>query len=294
MGGGVEMKIEKVSITPEIAADMLSRNYANNRKVRPRNVETLADVMRRGLFYGLNGQTIVVDKNGTLLDGQHRLLAVVKSGTTQEFLVATVDNGTVAFKTLDGGSGRKVSDYVTSGYKNEAAAATSMMYCIENGVAPLASTLQGKITAKMSASRIDLVNYYEANKELVNDVCDKTMRIYRGVGCGARSIYSAFVYLVEYCDRDEMLERFIEEMSDCTSLHPTIVAVKNGILRKKVACGSNSIDNRWLLGMMLDAYDSYAFGSGKALLNKSSQKFEIYDKLLATKRAEKRGVTCSN
>lgn len=294
MGGGVAMKIEKVSITPEIAEDMLSRNCDNNRKVRPRHVETLADIMRRGLFYGLNGQTIVVDKNGTLLDGQHRLLAVVKSGTTQEFLVATVDNGAVAFKTLDGGSGRKVSDYVSGGYKHETASIILMMYCIENGVAPLASTLQGKITAKVGASRIDLLNYYEANKELVSDVRDKTLRIYRGVGCGAQSVYSAFVYLVEYCDRGEMLECFVEEMNDCTSLHPTIVAVKNGILRKKVACGSNSLDKRWLLGMMLDAYDSYAFGSGKALLNKSSQKFEIYDKLLATKRAEKRGAPCSS
>ena len=42
--------------------------------------------MRNGLWE-LNGAAIVIDEFGNLIDGQHRLSAVVESGTTQQFVV---------------------------------------------------------------------------------------------------------------------------------------------------------------------------------------------------------------
>ena len=76
-----KMQTITMEIDKALAEDMLSRNIANNRKVKDDWVNALAESMRRGSFL-LNPQGIAFDKNGNLIDGQHRLRAVVKSGCT--------------------------------------------------------------------------------------------------------------------------------------------------------------------------------------------------------------------
>lgn len=73
---------EIINITPEIAQRILSRN-PNNRKIVVRAGSGLAGKMRDilGGRWRLNGQTIILSLNGDLNDGQHRLWAVVLTGT---------------------------------------------------------------------------------------------------------------------------------------------------------------------------------------------------------------------
>lgn len=76
-------RIEKIS--PKKAAELLKKNQ-NNRKLRPDWINTLARIMLAGQWM-LNGETIIIDSDGKLLDGQHRLHAVVKSGVEIESYV---------------------------------------------------------------------------------------------------------------------------------------------------------------------------------------------------------------
>ena len=56
-----------------------------------------------------DGQPIRFDSDGFLLDGQHRLNAIVKSGTSQKFLIIKgLQNET--FKVMDTGKNRNGSD----------------------------------------------------------------------------------------------------------------------------------------------------------------------------------------
>ena len=70
-----------VTITPEDAARILSESNISNRKVNQANVRKYADDMLMGNFE-LNGDTIRFYSDGTLADGQHRLLACVLSGVS--------------------------------------------------------------------------------------------------------------------------------------------------------------------------------------------------------------------
>lgn len=79
------MHTEKVLITPQIARMFLERN-TNNRSVRPTVVSRYAADMQKGQFL-LMPHGIVFLKDGTLADGQHRLLAIVKSNVSQEMMV---------------------------------------------------------------------------------------------------------------------------------------------------------------------------------------------------------------
>jgi hypothetical protein len=85
-------KGEKVNITaqvetigPELATAYLRLNKMN-RQPAVRAVEKLANDMAKGNWY-LTGDTIKFDNDGILIDGQHRLMAVIRCGIPQQFLV---------------------------------------------------------------------------------------------------------------------------------------------------------------------------------------------------------------
>ena len=73
------------TITPTTAAAYLERN-TGNRTIKPKHVESLADSMTAG-HWQCTHEGIAFDTAGSLIDGQHRLSAVVKSGCTITSLV---------------------------------------------------------------------------------------------------------------------------------------------------------------------------------------------------------------
>lgn len=100
------MKVKVLKITPEIALQMLQLNTAN-RPLNAHHVRVLAREMKRGRWK-LNGDTICVNQN-RLIDGQHRLMAVVESGCAIETLIVQ-DLDPDVFDTKDVGRRRTASD----------------------------------------------------------------------------------------------------------------------------------------------------------------------------------------
>lgn len=104
------------SITPELAAKWLARNTRN----RPINSSSLAGYVRdmRAGKWQVTGEAIKFDNEGTLLDGQHRLTAVVQSGATVQMLVVRgIEGGAQAV--MDAGRRRSAADqFALGGKKN--------------------------------------------------------------------------------------------------------------------------------------------------------------------------------
>ncbi len=101
------MKCVREKITKRKAVEMLKRNEGN-RPIRRSRVTKLAEAMRRG-EWKFNGESIKVNCDGRIADGQHRLEAVVESGVTIDTLVV---RGLPAdcFDTMDQGASRTISD----------------------------------------------------------------------------------------------------------------------------------------------------------------------------------------
>lgn len=103
----METSAEFEAITPELANTWLAHN-THNRHVRPVVVDRFASAMRRGEWQ-VNGDAIRFASDGTLLDGQHRLAAVVKSGVTiTQLVVRGLD--IAAQETMDVGGRRSLGD----------------------------------------------------------------------------------------------------------------------------------------------------------------------------------------
>ena len=94
-------------VTPVLAQEWLERN-AHNRKQRPPAIAKYARDMTAG-NWTLSPDCIAFDTNGRLVNGQHRLLAIIASGTTQQltilegFPLEAIDN-------IDGGMLRTFGD----------------------------------------------------------------------------------------------------------------------------------------------------------------------------------------
>jgi len=83
---GVEYTATPVEVTPELATRWLEETNSHNRNLKPKHVTRLARAMERGEFHFV-GDFIRFSKSGKLLDGQHRLTAIVRSGTTQPMMI---------------------------------------------------------------------------------------------------------------------------------------------------------------------------------------------------------------
>jgi hypothetical protein len=96
-----------VQITPDMAKRLLAHNKVN-RNLRTGKVNQYARDMEQG-NWNLSNDAICIAPDGTLLNGQHRLNAVVKSGRTIAFLVIrNMPSDTMA--TMDSGAGRTPGD----------------------------------------------------------------------------------------------------------------------------------------------------------------------------------------
>jgi hypothetical protein len=88
------------TVTPENAKVWLS-GRAPNRKSSPRAINILSEAMTSGGFM-FNGESIIFDWHGRLLDGQHRLEACVLSGVPFDTVVVSGVSPD-AFRTIDQG-----------------------------------------------------------------------------------------------------------------------------------------------------------------------------------------------
>ena len=96
------------NITPLLAQTMLDSN-TRNRKMNTNRVKQYTADMRAGRWCA-NGESIVVTESGILVDGQHRLQAVVNAGITLQFVVATIKDEEAHH--FDTGRARSINDSV--------------------------------------------------------------------------------------------------------------------------------------------------------------------------------------
>ena len=114
-----------VLITPGMALGWLKRND-KNRTFSRETAKTLASEMSNG-YWRENGESIIFDQSGVLIDGQHRLQAVVNSG--HEYLAPVITGVEAAVRpTVDTGKKRSgAANLQMAGEKNATILASALM-----------------------------------------------------------------------------------------------------------------------------------------------------------------------
>lgn len=163
-----------IEVTPEKALDLLRKNV-KNRPISQTFVKKFAKDMRDGKWQ-VNGEAIIVANDGTLLDGQHRLQAIVESGKTVPMCVITgIEKD--AFKTIDIGRKRTGADALAT-YDEKflkdrnvvAAAITNIMHFTENGI-------YNEKARSTRLSHEDLINFAEKNYKQLSRAVEHTQSL---------------------------------------------------------------------------------------------------------------------
>jgi hypothetical protein len=121
-------------ITPTAAKAILAAN-TRNRPLRPGRVTQLASAIKRG-EWKLNGETLKLAVDGTLIDGQHRLHAVLEADAPIETLVMR-NLPIEAQDTVDTGRKRRLADILKiEGYSDShaLAAGINMLHRFRTGL----------------------------------------------------------------------------------------------------------------------------------------------------------------
>lgn len=223
------MKTEIKQITPSVAGEMLKRNI-NNRPIREVQVEFYSQQMINNEWL-FDGQPIRFSSNGGLLDGQHRLSAVIKSGVPNEFMVITgIDPE--AFKVMDTGSSRSPSDVLSiQGAKYSAMISSSIKFVSNFNKGRRSDAGTNKI------SNSQVLDFYLSHKDILEDYAKKSGALSAEFG---RILSPSFLLSIKYLFAQKSVthsEQFVNQL--CTGLglsqHNPI-----HVLRKKLLTNSSS------------------------------------------------------
>lgn len=168
-------------ITPQVAIAMLGNNIDNR---KPKSKEAISEAILNGDWY-LNGATIVFSNDGRLLDGQHRLMACVRTNIPiTSIVVRGVDD--YAQSTMDQTFKRTVKDFLDmKGYKKttNTASVGRQLYqtdrCEGNIEAMLRRNSTDSIPVKQIVDFID-ANYESRIKPIIKK-CENVNSRYKGV-----------------------------------------------------------------------------------------------------------------
>ena len=185
-----------ILVTPEMAAEMLKKNCAN-RQISDNVVLYYAEQMKSGQWLS-SPQTISFTEEGELIDGQHRLTALIRANVNIYFNVA-INVPFENFKVLDNGRKRTLGDVMhmekIPSAKKVASIITSY-YALKKGWVSRAGFSSSTNSSPMAKSDLGLTNQtaidiYNKNPELwheitkVSEQCYSRLRIFTGSQIGA-------------------------------------------------------------------------------------------------------------
>ena len=146
---------EELEVTPEQAKIWLTYHNEGNRWIKPNAVKHYSRMMKEGTWGGTN--VAVFDNTGNLIDGQHRLSAVVECGIPQVFQIIK-------------GAERKAQNYFDTGKPRTSADALSMSGSTKN---------QTFIAAGL------MLHYHWMDGKMTSHVCSGTANL------GLRTIHAS-------------------------------------------------------------------------------------------------------
>lgn len=221
-----------IKVTPVMASDLLALNTANRRK-RQWLVDDYAKQMKEGKWE-FNGDCIILSSEGVLLDGQHRLEAIVESETMQMFNIQTGISPD-AFPTIDTGVVRGGADAIQGqGYTNAAALAGMVRMIVFHEKYGLSRKGGGNVSTRIHNNElVEWLNSHE--REYTQDILNRANVIYRKSKLMTGSTVAGLLYIFAKPNRTDLQKatEFFEKVysgEDISMSHNTSIY----LLREKL------------------------------------------------------------
>lgn len=263
------LTVQMVYVTPRLAKNYLEFN-PKNRKIKDGHVLFLSNEMKQGRW-AENGESIIFDKNLNLVDGQHRLRAIIKSGKSYWISIFRgVKKSAIA--TMDTGSNRSAADVLQmNGFK------------YSNGVAALIKVIDKYVIRKSKGKGFDkwtrrtilsnqqVLDYCSNNYHWIENIIK---RLHSFVNTQKPIVLSVtnlalIIYIIGGENPKEEHYNFIKYLSGTNKESGTAI---NYIYTKLYNSRINKepLSFYWILGMSIKAWNYYIDGNPAVRLFKFS------------------------
>lgn len=224
-------------VTPDLAKLWLALNVDNNRKPRDGKITQYANDMRSGDWFD-NGETIKFDTDDQLIDGQHRLAAIIEAGVPIEMTIAR-NVQPRAIKTIDTGVPRGFADVLKFGGGtdvNVTAAVVRRIILWDRGLRSTGSSGGGGASSA-ATSTSQLLERYESDVAGFRMAATRgrDVRTHTGGLLTSTTAGTAFYLFarIDYTAANDFFDRFISG-ANLGSGHP-ILTLRQRLLRAKNA-----------------------------------------------------------
>lgn len=256
------MKTDIEYIGVEQARQLLSRNTNKNRPLSQRHVDYLANAMKNG-NWAINGQTIIISDVGELIDGQHRMSAIIKSGVTVPMLVCRGVEGK-NFVYIDEGKSRTAANvFASMGIKD-----CSNMAAICNFVLTYREVMRRNIgwNLRTKFSNDEVLQEFKNNKEIYLEVKHLSKK---GKAVCAQSVsggIAAISMMDSMADRNQIVEFWdgVATGEMLTTKHPSYV-----LRERLISIKSNKYENppkNYIISIAIKCWNSFFLGKEMSLV----------------------------
>lgn len=233
------MKYSEVNISPALAEKWLEKNIVN-RSLRDYLVCSYARDMKEGKWL-LNGEAIRFNKSGMLVDGQHRLSAIIRAGVTVKILVISeVDDNAAAI--YDTGAKRNPADALRMWGCDPSLCNNQIIGMINL----IRQTYMTKNNYKCTNSELkEIVDKYQDELRTVKSICVSRS--------GAVSVNSGIIMAGVFCAYmngvdEDVLTSFTTILSNGFyegAYQSAAIVLRNDIIQKKISFGGaqNRVDS---------------------------------------------------
>jgi hypothetical protein len=258
---------EIVSVTPTLAAQWLD-TMAQNRKLSAPLASRLASQMNSGLWV-YDGSPIRFNVKGELVDGQHRLWAVIEHDGPIDFLVVR-NVAEEAMATMDTGKARSFADVLQIENKNlthtnSVAALIPIVYRWESGERGSAAVgygTRGVGGNKKAAANAELLAFFDANQLRIVEAAQVGARISSRIKGMSASVLALGFWIFNEIESDDA-SFFFDRLADGAGLDEgsPILLLRNHMIRaSQQPQPPRVIAPGMALPLMIKAWNAYRRG----------------------------------
>lgn len=247
VNGSGQLTAEIVTVTPEMAALWLTRN-GRNRRLDTATAQGLAAAIGRGEFK-FDGNAICWDRDNNLLNGQHRLQAVVLTGVSLPFLVVR-GLDPESQDVMDTGRRRSLADCLyIRGEKNSKSLATMLRGTYAYHLHGTPATA-GRVASMTSSRGLDLLSRLPEMRDFAGGA-PAPVGMTRSQGCLLRFLFSQ-------ADADSAVEFFslMDSGAGLADGHP-VLALRDRLAR--VAGQRHPIHARTLYSWSIRCFNAFRY-----------------------------------
>ena len=283
---GESVDVFYISVSPELAQNLLDNNYVGQRNISEATVAGYISDMRKGIWNEKILDTIIkLTPDFKLLNGQHRMAAVIRYGNPV-VMPFMFNVSTEEYSYLDNGKRRSAQNYIDCKYKSQVAALARIALIYETQISKSFGT--ATTSGSPIGTRTNVVKYANEHLHYLERIASDGSRMRTAVGCYGNLIYSFFIWVVKFVEDDEDLADFINDFCEAAPKNRTVQACKTKLAKTFAIKGQSKLpgEHNKVFAILFNGYFHFKKKDGIVRLDSNDRVLTHYELLADSKRKE--------